>query len=232
MRRLTAVPVLLLALAACSDDEPAATPSPSSTPSPSASPTANPAPSPSATTAPSPTRGPAAEGDVDGDGREDEIGATATTLTVRLTGGGTVTSPVSSDSPRAPKLLGSHDVDRDGHAEVFLLTASGASTQFASVYRYDGTALHELRLGDEAARLGIGGTATHGDGFRCRPDGLLELRSASSDDGTTYRVTSTTYRLATTELRRVRSATATAKQGDPAVEGAYTVDCGGVSDGS
>jgi len=234
MRRLTAVPLLvLLAATGCSDDEPAATPSPtasagaSATPSPSAvaTPTATPSPTASA-------RGAAKEGDVDGDGREDAVSATATTLTVELTSGSTVIARVHSDSPRAPKVLGSHDVDRDGRAEVFLLTASGSSTQFASVYRYDGSALRELLLDDEPARLGIGGSVTHGEGFRCTPTGLLEVRRAESEDGTTYTVTTTSYRLTTTALSQVRTARATARQGDAAVDAAYTVDCGGVSDGS
>jgi len=237
MRRLTAVPlVALLWLAGCSDDEPTG-PSPSTTPSavPSLTPlptlSLSPSP-PAASPTTSPTTDPADAGDVDGDGTVDRISATATTLSVQLSSGGTVTARVHTDSPRAPTVLGSYDVDRDGHAEVFLLTASGASTQFASVYRYDGATLRELLLGDEPAQLGIGGTVAHGDGFRCTPGGLLETRSAESEDGTTYSITTVAYRLSPTALVKVRTSTATARQGEPAVEAAYTVDCGGVSDGS
>jgi hypothetical protein len=169
---------------------------------------------------------------VDGDGRQDDVTATATRLTVVLSGGGTVTAPVHADSPRAPQVLGSHDVDGDGHAEVFLLTASGASTQFASLYRYDGSTLSLVTLDGEDAQLGIGGTVTHGNGFRCAGSGLLEVRTATSDDGTTYAISTTSYRLAGATLARVRTTRTTARQGDPAVQASYTVDCGGVSDGS
>lgn len=235
MRALIAVP-LLLVLAGCSgsDDPTVASPTPSPTASPTASPTPTPTPSPRPpSTSPSPKARPAAQdGDVDGDGTVDQLSATASLLTVRLSSGRTVTAPVHTDSPRAPRVLGSHDVDRDGYAEVFVLTASGASTQFATPYRFDGTRLHELLLGAGPAQLGIGGSVTHGDGFRCTAAGLLEARSAESQDGTTYTVTTTTYRLTTSRLDQVRRSTATARQGDAAVEAAYTVDCGSVSDGS
>lgn len=230
--------VLVLLLAACSggSGSPAATSAPlptlpseaPTTAAPSATPT-TPTPTPSA----SPTaHGPAAEGDVDGDGEADSVRTSSSLLKVDLSASDrTVTAPIHSEDPGDAGLLGSYDVDRDGHAEVFLETAHGASTTFATPYRYDGSALHELQLDGGPARLGIGGSVTHGDGFRCLPSGRLEVRSADSQDGERFTVHIDTYRLTTTQLVLVSSSTVQAKQGDPAVEQSYVAGCGGVGDG-
>jgi len=231
--------VLLLALAtACSGSDnptvevPTATPTPSATPSPTPSPTPSATPSPTASPTPAPTKAravPAKDRDVDGDGTPDAIRATATLLTVELSGSErTVTAPVHADSPRSPAILGTADVDRDGYAEVFLETAEGASTQFVTPYRFDGTTLREVQLDDGPARLGIGGSLTHGDGFQCGSSGLLEVRSADSQDGSAYTVHVDTYRLKVATLVLVKSATLQAKQGDPEVDKAFSVDCGTV----
>lgn len=241
----------LLLAAACSGGSTSAAPTPSAsvvlptpdattpapTPTTSApSPTATPAPSPSATPTPtaSPARGravPAAPGDVDGDGKRDTITATATLLRVTLSSTGRVlTAPVHNDSPGPARLLGTADIDRDGRAEVFLQTAEGASTQFATPYRFDGTALRELQLGGAPASLGIGGSVTHGDGFRCLPSGLLEVRQADSSDGSSYVVQSRRYAVVGAQLALRGSSSTRARQGDPAVQSAYTADCGTVGD--
>jgi len=157
------------------------------------------------------------------------VRATAELLTVELSGGGTVTAPVHADSPRSAPVLGYADVDLDGRSEVFLETAEGASTQFVTPYRYDGKALHELQLDEGPARLGIGGSVTHGDGFRCT-GGKLVILSSDSTDGTTYTVHVDTYSVGKTALTLVSSKTQTAKQGDPIVEASYQPDCGNVGD--
>lgn len=235
MRRSLVPLLVVLALAGCSGSGNKATPTPSfslppiETPSPTPSPTPSATPSATASATPVSRHVPALNGDVDGDGTKDAVRATAELLTVDLSSGGTVTAPVHSDSPRSPAILGYADVDRDGRSEVFLETAEGASTQFATPYRYDGKALHELQLDDGPVRLGIGGSVTHGDGFRC-PSGRLEVLSADSQDGTTYTVHIDTYRLGTTTLVLVSSTTKQAKQGDPLVEASYQPDCGSVGD--
>jgi len=236
MRRLIpVVPVLLLALAACSGGKDEAEPTPSfslppiETASPTPSPTASPTPSPT----PSPTavarRIPARDGDVDGDGKRDFVRTTAERITVELSGGGTVSAPIHAESPRSAPVLGYGDIDRDGRSEIFVETAEGASTQFVTPYRYDGKALHELQLDEGPARLGIGGSVTHGEGFRC-PSGRLEVLSSDSQDGATYTVHASTYRLTTTQLVLVTTRTQQAKQGDPLVEASYRPDCGSVGD--
>ena len=232
---LLVVPVLATACSGSDDptiDVPTATPTPSATesPTPSPTPSATAAPTASPTPSATPARAiPAQDRDVDGDGRPDLIRATATRLSVELSGSGrTVTAPVHADSPRSPAVLGTADVDRDGRAEVFLETAEGASTQFATPYRFDGTALRELQLDDGPARLGIGGSVTHGDGFSCGTSGLLEVRSADSQDGTTFTVHVSSYRLRGALLVLAGSRTLSAKQGSADVERSYSVDCGSV----
>jgi hypothetical protein len=194
-------------------------------------------PRPVATTAapvPTPTtrRKPALDGDVDGDGKPDAIRATSTLLTVDLSGTGTrVTAPVHSEGPSNAAVLGVTDVDHDGYAEVFLQTAQGASTVFATPYRFDGTRLHELQLDGGPVRLGIGGTVLRGEGFSCTSTGLLDIRSADSTDGQAFTVHSSTYRLGLDQLAVVKSVTVKANQGEPAVERSYNVDCGPVGSG-
>jgi hypothetical protein len=235
-RAALAVPLLLAA--ACSGGSKAApeptatfvlpTPDPTAAP-PSATPSATPSPTPSAT--PSSRAIPAADGDVDGDGKRDLIQPSPTVLRITLSSTGkVVTAPVHADAPTPPALLGTADIDRDGRAEVFLQTAQGASTEFATPYRFDGTALKELQLDGGPARLGIGGSVTHGDGFRCLPNGHLEVRQAESTDGTTFTVLATEYRISGVQLALVSTRSGKGKQGTPSVESAYTADCGTVGD--
>ena len=242
MRPLVLVLPAVVLLAACSGQTRAAGPGPA-TPLPTVDVTTAPpgppttaAPTATATPSAAPTavtrRRPALDGDVDGDGRKDAIRSTATVLTVELSGGGrTVTAPIHAEAPRSAPVLGSTDVDRDGYAEVFVETAQGASTTFVTPYRFDGTTLRELQLDGGPARLGIGGSVTHGDGFRCTSDGLLEIRSADTSDGKTFTVHADLYRLNATQLVLVRSSTTKAKQGEPAVEQSYNVSCGSVGSG-
>jgi hypothetical protein len=242
MRLLALAPLVLLA--ACSgSDTPVLSQSPLPTPvvtteapSPTAEPT-TPAPTPTpvvTTPAPTSTRAvPAAPGDIDGDGQADTVKATATLVKVTLSGSGkVVTAPVHADSPAAPEVLGTDDVDLDGRAELFLKTVQGASTSFATPYRYDGKVLHEVQLAGSPAVLGFGGSTQHGDGFTCTPKGQIEVRSAVADgSGSTYTVTTTTYRLTVTDLVKVRSSSTKAAQGSPEVEASYALDCGAVGEG-
>lgn len=241
MRKLALAVPFVLFVAACSGSSKTAAPAPTTpaptvevttaapTPSPTAGPTAS--PTPAATPTVVTRRKPAMDGDVDGDGKRDSIRTTATLLTVELSSTGkTVTAPIHADAPRSAPVLGSTDVDRDGFAEVFLETVQGASTSFATPYRFDGTTLRELQLDGGPVRLGIGGSVTHGDGFRCRA-GLLEVHSADSPDGSVFTVHVDLYRLGVRQLVLLKSSTTKANQGDPAVEESYNVDCGPVGDG-
>ncbi len=238
MRR-SLVPALTVAvvLAGCSSNNDGAEPGPTATlpvvATTSAAPSPTPSPTVSATASPTPLACvcaiPAKPGDVDGDGTRDTVRATAELLTVVLSSGASVTAPVHAESPRSPAVLGYADVDRDGRSEVFVETAQGASTQFATPYRFDGKALRELDLDGDPARLGFGGSVTHGDGFRCR-NGLLEVLSAESQDGATYTVRVDTYSLGRSELVLRSTANKQARQGDALFEASYRPDCGTVGD--
>lgn len=237
MRLLALAPLVLLA--ACSgSDTPVLSLSPTpvvttDAPSPTAEPT-TPAPTVTvAPTTPAPTATAAAPGDLDGDGKADAVKASATLVRVTLSGSGKiVTAAVHADSPAAPEVLGTYDVDRDGRAELFLKTVQGASTSFATPYRYDGKVLHEIALNGSAAVLGFGGSAQHGDGFRCTPQGRIEVRSAVADGaGSTYTVTTTTYRLTASDLVKVSSGSTKAPLASPEVQAAYNLDCGSVGEG-
>jgi hypothetical protein len=166
---------------------------------------------------------------VDGDGTRDVIQPSASLLRITLSSTDQViTAPVHKEDPGPATLLGTADVDRDGRAEVFLQTAEGSSTEFATPYRYDGSKLAELQLDGGPARLGIGGSVTHGDGFRCLPTGLLEVRQAESPDGRTFSVRADRYAIVGTQLVLRSSSTGKGGQGSPSVESAYSADCGTV----
>jgi hypothetical protein len=242
MRTAPLLVVPLLLAAGCSSGSDAAAPTPTATfvlptpdpttPAPTATATPTPSTTPTVTPSAAPTRAvPAADRDVDGDGLRDAITATATVLRITLSSTGkVVTAPVHADDPRPTQLLGTADIDRDGRAEVFLQTAEGASTQFATPYRFDGTSLRELQLDGAPARLGIGGSVTHGDGFRCLPTGQLEVRQAQSSDGSSFAVQARRYAVVGDQLVLRASSSTRAKQGDAAVQSAYTADCGTVGD--
>lgn len=243
MRR-AALLALLLLVPACGDDgDPTSAARVSTTVGPSDAPSAEPSPTPAAaspspqasparaTTAPAPRpKGPAAQGDVDGDGEPDLV-TVDENLAVELSGSGrTVASAFETDT--SPVTSGVEDIDRDGRAEVFLRTGQGASTTFLTPFRYDGSRFAPLTLDGQQVKLGIGGSATHGDGFSCTEAGTLVVRSASSDDGTTFTVTETTYRIDGHALVQTGRTTATANgMDDPRVGAAYLVDCRSVGEG-
>ena len=250
MRRAVLLLPLLL-LPSCSDDEAvsraaAVTPAPEatgSTPSPSPSPSAQepvaasagPEPTPTPQSARSPAaaapRGPAAQGDVDGDGEPDQVAVGAQLRVVLSASGRTVSSAIDADA--SPVARGVEDVDRDGRAEVFVRTAQGASTTFVTPFRYDGTRLAPLTVDGTPVRLGIGGSATHGDGFSCTEAGTLVVRSAQQAEDGTWEVSSTTYEVRGHALAGVEaSGKAGLAEDDPLVGQAFLVDCRSVGEGA
>jgi hypothetical protein len=156
---------------------------------------------------------------------------TSSTLTVTLSGGGTVSAPiVAADVPK-PVVSGLADLDRDGRAEIWVETARGASTSFVQAYRYDGKVLRDLTYAGDHIRFGIGGSATHGDGFSCTDKGRLVVSTAESDDGTQFRVRRRTFHVSGSELVLDLETNATAtSMDDPRVRAAYEVDCGSVGE--
>ena len=181
----------------------------------------------------SPRAIPAAQGDVDGDGEPDEITYEGGTAVVVLSGGGTVRASTDADiEADDPVTSGVEDLDRDGRAEVFVQVGRGASTGFLLVLRYDGTRLAPLTMNSRPRLLAFGGSATHGDGFSCTDTGRLIVRSAASDDGQAYALSTVTYRVRGSVLAETARTTTTANgMDDPAVAAAYVVDCRSVGEG-
>lgn len=242
-RRAASVLLLLAALVGCGD-EPVTTgarPSPAVPGlSPSASPVPSPAPSPprpspaAASASPSVARVvPAAQGDVDGDGSPDEIAYQGVEAVVVLSGGSTVRASTAADiDGEEPVTAGVEDLDRDGRAEVFVQVGQGASTGFLLVLRYDGRTLAPLTVDGAPRLLAYGGSATHGDGFACAPDGSLVVRSATSEDGEAYALETVTYRVQGRALVETGRDSGTAQgMDDPAVGAAYVMDCRSVGEG-
>ncbi len=132
--------------------------------------------------------GAAIDGDIDGDGRVDAVSFPALgTLRVRYASG--LTDTVRFDATPQPgvQLLGIVDADRDGRAEVFVRTTGGASTEFASIFRYVDGRLRVVTLAGHQVHLGYGGTVTHVDSWACRPpDAPIVHWSGQSTDGRTY----------------------------------------------
>jgi hypothetical protein len=164
----------------------------------------------------------ARDGDIDGDGRADQATIAAPGLLhVRYATGRTEDVRFDGTAERpGQRVLGVVDVDRDGHAEVFVRTTSGASTQFATPFRYVGGHLRTVTRDGHQAQLGYGGTVTHLDFWACRqPAAAIVTVSGTSTDGRTYRGVESRYRFAGTELTVVASRPRTFTTDDPPQSG-------------
>jgi hypothetical protein len=145
----------------------------------------------------------ARDGDIDGDGRTDQVSLAAPGLLhVRYFAGGSDDARFDGAAgPPGQRLLGVVDVDRDGHAEVFLRATSGASTQFAALFRYTNGHLHLVMSEGRQAQLGYGGTVTRLDSWACRqPAAPIVAWTGTSSDGRTYQGTEFLYQFFGTEL--------------------------------
>ena len=184
----------------------------------SARPTAAPATAAPTSELPSPPPGPpprdpprpALDGDVDGDGRRDAITVAASgTLRVRYADGttDTVRFDASGASPTAGvQILGAVDADRDGRAEVFIRAGSGASTDFAVVFRHVGGRLRLVTLDGRQALLGYGGSVGHLHSWACRqPSAPIQAWDGTSPDGASYPGILRSYRFAGSTLVLVSS---------------------------
>jgi hypothetical protein len=146
--------------------------------------------------------GPARDGDVDGDGRPDQIGLPEPgTLRLLYSAGGSQDVHFDTDPAVEPILLGAVDADWDGHAEVFVQAIAGASTKFASVFRYTDGHLELVTLDGSQALLGYGGTVSHQDSWTCRPpQSPIVTWTGTSEDGRTFHGTQTEYQFRGAEL--------------------------------
>jgi len=187
-------------------------------------------------------RGWQAVGDVDGDGRPDRarlvylggygpdnwgLVVDMTTLgqqAVRFTG-----DPVLPGNTAAPTIAGSADADRDGHAEIFVKTTAGASTQFWTIFKLAGRQLRQVTIGGKPVRLAVNGSLTHQGGFRCDGARFVTVSEATEPPRyTTWTYERDTYAWSGAELVPVSTRTGqvtAAKPGSPPA--AYSgVSCG------
>lgn len=212
---------------------PAPTAPPGTPPTTTTSPVADPA-GPPPTTCPPPVGAAAGSvtGDVDDDGGPDRIEVVAPepsgTWVLRVvTARGAATVPLEVTSQTtAVRPLG---VTRlGGRPVVAAVVDSGASTEVVGLFLLEGCTL--VPVTDETGRpllVPVGGSVTHGDGFRCDA-GRLVVVSVRSGDGLRYTWTETTMTLGDGRLRVDGVATDEIPGDDPRLGNAYDVDCPGL----
>lgn len=149
---------------------------------------------------------PAVDGDLDGDGRPDNVTISPSrnglaTVTAQLTRLGRQSVPMEvTGAPGVPVVMGVVDVDGDGYGELFVKVDQGASTGFASIVRLLNGRLTVVGTAGGQDRIPYGGTVTHLFTFGCAE---LDPTSAGreffswggdSSDGVNYRGTLHTAR--------------------------------------
>ena len=123
-------------------------------------------------------------------------------LDVRLSSGGEVAAafvgdPFDSGSPAWANahVLGGSDLTGDGHREVFVQLAHGASTAVVSPFRLLDRRLVQMTAGGSPVTLDVNGSVTHLDGFSCHPPFLVIWGGTATSDGNAYQVTRGRYRV-------------------------------------
>lgn len=134
-------------------------------------------------------------GDVDGDGRRDAVTLPSPgVLRVRYATGRTDDVRFETSPVPGPALLGTKDADRDGRAEVFVRSDSGAATEFATVFRYVDGHLRVMTENGGQSRLGYYGSVVHQFSWAAGlPGAPLTTWFGSSTDGVTYPGVLSTY---------------------------------------
>lgn len=129
------------------------------------------------------------------------------------------TLPPAADGSPAEVVAQTSDVQ-------IAIVDHGASVDVVSLFVSANCELLPLTIDGVPAALPIGGTITHGDGLACTPDGF-EVLAASSDDGSTYQATITTYRLDGSELVADgnEGRTIEAEDDPDAISAYYRLDC-------
>jgi hypothetical protein len=157
-------------------------------------------------------------GDVDGDGRRDAVTLPSPgVLRVRYATGRTDDVRFETSPVPGPALLGSKDADRDGRAEVFVRSDSGAATEFATVLRYVDGHLRVMTENGGQSRLGYYGSVRHQFSWAAGLPGVpLVSWSGTSTDGLTYPGELRTYTFSGTRLVLRSSRPYTVTQNHPA----------------
>ena len=182
-------------------------PTPSATPpTTSAAPTSSaPATSGAQSSAPPATRT-ATDWDIDGDGRPDHahvvflggVGPNNWDLVVDMTSLGQQVVPFTGEvalpGSNNVTIPGSVDADHDGHAEIFVMDQSGASTQSWTIFKLVGRHIVHVTAASQPVDLKVGGSVTHLDGFRCTRSTLITTSETTGPpDYTTVSFRRTSY---------------------------------------
>ncbi len=168
---------------------------------PSMQPSTQPATRPTSTavaTSAGPAR-PARDGDVDGDGRPDQVTLSAGgALAVHYSGGGSDVVNLGPGIAGDQKLLGTADADGDGHAEVFVRMIMGASAQIDTVLRYVDGHLRQLTMDGEQAHLSYGASVRNQFTWACQPPtaAIVQASSTSNDNDQSFQGEVRRYRFA------------------------------------
>jgi hypothetical protein len=189
-----------------------------------------------------------ATGDIDGDGRPDQVALWSPedpdwqtgpyAVSVVYASGETEEIEIASD-PALGQILGVADLDGDGRDEVAYVAVPGAHTYWGGFLGTGGTGhLHRVGFDDETAL--IDSSAAFSGGFSCPDvdgDGRRDLAVVfAASDGRTVEVHRETYRWQGGRLQKTADTTDTVPARDDdgdgvedAREGLAAVDCPGLS---
>ncbi len=170
-----------------------------------------------------PVARPAKNGDVDGDGQEDQAAiepgtSGGSTLVVGLSAGGEQRISLATDASAKPRIIGIEDADRDGYGEIFVVVGHGAATELTEVVRLVDGGLRLVTQSGSPLRLVSGGSATHLDSWGCTA-GSLFTWSGRSADGVNYPGTQSTLRFSGSTVTTVSTKDVTVDATHPAPSG-------------
>ncbi|MGH9086467.1 MAG: hypothetical protein ACRDYW_13545 [Acidimicrobiales bacterium] len=173
-------------------------------------------------------------GDVDGDGRVDELRSYRTAdgwhVQVELASGGGADLSAGLTDAGGFGVIGGADVDGDGADEVWARTGAGASAVIVGLARLDGCSLTRVALeSGEAADFPAGGSVGTAAGLECAatdPSAHVTTYTASNTGDTTYTVEVVEHRLDGNVLREVARRTETTEVGDDLFARATAFRCG------
>jgi hypothetical protein len=132
------------------------------------------------------------DGDVDGDGKVDQVTVSGSSLTISLSRGGTATAMLSGATLGRWTAV---DVDGDGFAEVIVETGSSGGVMSYGMVRYVSPGeLSVQRPVPAGVRFAAGTAGGAGWGFRCVNNAIAFVSGTSSDNGQSYAVTTMTLR--------------------------------------
>lgn len=201
--------------------------------SPAAPSTTTTAPPPACPEAPPETvaaNGPAVPADVDGDGRDDQVGTfpvegIGTRLRVDLAAGGSVVNTIPAQADHTATIQAAVDLALDGSDELWLEVGQGASTDIFGLYDLDGCDLEAVQVDGADAQFGIGGPVLLLQGLRCDDEGRVVHLGATSEDGESFATLDLVYELRDGELVRVDDESGALIAADEELQAYSAFDC-------